>query len=144
MSDLLPINATPSALAAADITGLSRRETINFDQAVVAVGYLGRRYVNTPGRLTVATGYRRTAGDTAGSTTVEIKVNGTSILDAPMTFAQADGDDQKVYAVLDTDHAEHDGAGIKLKAGDYIEAQVTAAETANPAGLSVQIELING
>lgn len=146
MSNLLPINPRPSDAAGVDLPQLNRRGALNFDQVAIATGFLGRQYVTAPGRITGVRMFRRTAGDTGGTTTVDVLVNGTSILDSTQDFAQASGDGLSATPALDTSHANYvaDGGGIEVGAGDYVEVQVTAAETASAAGLDVQVDTLNG
>lgn len=140
--------ASPSDLAQAGTLNVARRQIVPFYVQTTAVGTFARHYITAPCRVAGVIGFRRTAGDTNGTTTMSINAKiGTeaaaTILDAPMSFAQADGDDLKVTGVI-SGHADFDGHGIPMSAGDYIELEVTAVETSVGQALSAQVELILG
>lgn len=132
----------PSDAAAAGLYDDARVREFTFSLGTIATGLLpARHYMPTSGRILSIKGIRRTKG-TDNATTVAVLLNGTTVLDAVMSFATADDNNLVVDGVLDPDHAGYEAVekSIKFNTGDYLECNVVAKEDDAPAGLSITVK----
>lgn len=143
---------SPSEQTASDALYYARHTLVEFhlSGALSAAVLQKRVYFPCTGRIMAVRSFRRTAasGDgAAGSTDVDVNLNGTSILAATkMEHEQSGGNNSAVVGVMDTEHAAWDGHGIVVGPTDYLEVQVDAIEAgANaPQGLTVQVTFLAG
>lgn len=145
-------NASPSQLEAEGALHSMRRRTEHFEkEGSLAISTLVKRYnVRRDGWLEGAAALRRTkaaGGGEGGATTVNVKLNGSTVLAAVMSLAYADGDNLRKIAALKTDHAAYDATHqmIKLAVGDYFDVTIDAIEAGGtaPVGLDVELFLID-
>lgn len=144
-------NASPSDLEAAGVHKLSRVQFLEFEApGTIATGTLKKRiYVTEPGRIMAVSSFRRTAASGAGaadSTDVDVKLNGATILADTIQHEQASGNNDRLAGVLKTNHAAHDGHGIAVAVGDYVDVAVDAIEAGGtaPSGLFLRLKLMVG
>jgi len=117
----------------------SKRETVTFVQNG-RIGTLtrldGSPVMNRAGSIKAVRVFRQTAGS-AGSTTVDVNVNGTTIFTDQLLRPEvtaAGGADQKVEADL-TD------AAVTFAPGDDLSVDVDIVETGGPKELTVTLEV---
>jgi len=135
------LHQRPSDAAANDLLADARVRELTFSLGTIATGLMAaRHYMPVSGRILSIKGIRRVAGDD-NATTVDIKLNGTSVLDAVMSFAQASGANVVVDGVLDADHASYEAVegSVAFNTADYLECNVAAKEGGAPAGLSITV-----
>lgn len=144
-------DAPLSTLEAAGLPKLWRREVVEFELAgtLSAAVLKKRHYIGKPGRIVGISSFRRTAASGVGaadSTDVDVNLNGTSVLSATIQHENASGNNDRLLGLLDSAHAAHDGYGVVVAPGDYLEVQIDAIEAGGtaPSGLFVQIDLMNG
>ena len=148
MANLAPVHASPSDADNLDLINKARKEqlSIQVEGAFGVAVQEPRRYIREPGRIMGVSLFRRTAGDTGATTTVDVLKNGSSILKAKVDFDQGDGGNLQADGVLDTTHGDFDGDGITVDAGDYLEIETTAEENAagSAKGLSAEFDFLRG
>jgi hypothetical protein len=144
-------NASPSDLEAAGVPKLSRVRHIEFEApSTIAAATLKKRvYFTEPGRILSISSFRRTAASgvgAAGSTDVDVNLNGATILNATIQHENASGDDDHLAAVLKSTHAAYDGYGIAVAVGDYLDVDVDAIEAGAtaPSGLFLDVKVLVG
>ena len=147
----LPPNASPSDSEVAGIPNLVRHESVIFEQAsTIATGVMKKRhYFRRPGRIVGITSFRRTAASGMGaadSTDVDVNLNGSTILSATIQHENASGNNDKLVAVLKSNHAASDAYGIQVVVGDYLEVEVDAIEAGatGASGLFLDIDVLVG
>ena len=144
-------NASPSDLEAAGVHKLSRVQFIEFEAVgTIATGTLKKRvYITEPGRIVSISSFRRTAASGVGaadSTDVDVNLNGATILADTIQHENASGNNDHLAAALKTTHAAHDGYGIQVAVGDYVDVDVDAIEAGGtaPSGLFLRLKLLVG
>jgi hypothetical protein len=146
-------NATPSDLAAAGCLDDARIKVVTFEVQAPTATAFGWHRMPCAGRIVRIEGRQKTAASGMGaadSTTLQVRRNrggtSTNLLDAVMTFAQADGANNVQLGVLDPDHADYSAAhkAIEVASGDILDLNVTAIQAgATPAvGLTVQVTIL--
>lgn len=136
---------SPSQRDATGMTDVARESTIilalqgNLSVRTLPVQHRFRR----PGRIIDVEVFKRTAGagvGAGGTTTTDVKINGTTILTAAMALTQASGDAQRAYGNLDLAN-KGTSEGITVAAGDLLTANITAFDDGAtvPTDLTVEV-----
>ena len=93
------------------------------------------------GRIVEVEVYLKSTGTTSGSTTVDVKKNGVSILAAALSIAFNAATKRTRSKAFAAAAAQGEPSGVRFAAGDYIQADVTAIPGVASSDLAVYLHV---